>query len=151
MVHIKQALTRRMVSIVFSARNHLLHRGATAVGRECRLLPSTVCSCMWRPGVFLEHGGGTLDMIKVASFARTVSRGPSPASRNLFCVYCSFLSPRSGLRMPPAERSALQILPSSPPSYRTQKQKSTNYYKREKPNPQIKGKTRATIEVALFV
>ena len=54
--------------------------------------------------VFLEHGGGALLAFSSRQFALTINHGPSLCP--LHTIF-SFLSKRSGRRMPPAERIAL--------------------------------------------
>ena len=60
--------------------------------------------CLWV--VFLEHGGGLLAFSSRQFALNTINHGTflSPSR------YFSFLSKRSGRRMPPAERSALYTL-----------------------------------------
>ena len=82
-------------------------------------IPGTcaVYSCMWRPRVvFLEHGGGALGIFKSPVFTLPGSiMGTSVRSTSYF--HFSFLRKRSGRRrMPPADRSALYPLCSSPAS-----------------------------------
>ena len=65
-----------------------------------------VYSCVWRLCVvFLEHGGGALGIFKspVCTYNQAWTLSLSASH------YFSFLSKRSGRRMPPAERSALYI------------------------------------------
>ena len=74
----------------------------------------SVYSCKWRPGCFLDHGGGNLGSIKLASLHTKVASLHLPSVVNrcrlhiIFFIFCfRVLSERSGRRMPPAERSAL--------------------------------------------
>ena len=64
-------------------------------------------TCVWRLWVvFLEHGGGALGIFKspVCTYNQAWTFSLSASH------YFSFLSKRSGRRMPPAERSALYII-----------------------------------------
>ena len=54
--------------------------------------------------VFLEQGGGTLVVIKIASLHLPSIVNLCPLDSSL---YFAFMSDRSGLRMPPGEKSAL--------------------------------------------
>ena len=56
--------------------------------------------------VFLEHGGGALGIFKSPVFTYNQAWTFSLSASHYF----SFLSKRSGRRMPPAERSALYII-----------------------------------------
>ena len=68
-----------------------------------------VYSCVWRLWVvFLEHGGGALGIFK--SPVCTKSYNEAWTFSLSASHYFSFLSKRSGRRMPPAERSALYII-----------------------------------------
>ena len=77
--------------------------------RKCNKMPGTyaVYSCVWRLGVvFLEHGGGALGIFKspVCTYNQAWTFSLSASH------YFSFLSKRSGRRMPRAERSALYCM-----------------------------------------
>ena len=75
------------------------------IQQDTRYIRGTAYSCVWRLWVvFLEHGGGALGIFKspVCTF-NTIKHGLLFSASHYF----SFLSKRSGRRMPPAERSAL--------------------------------------------
>ena len=81
-----------------------IHRKYQIPGRYIHTY--AVCSCVWRLWVvFLGHGGGALGIFKpsVCTYNQAWTFSLSASH------YFSFLSKRSGRRMPPAERSALYV------------------------------------------